>query len=348
MSTTPIFTSATCLTGAPSSLTTSNTYGIYNPNTNIAIGYAAHNAGSVLVNSNGSLTWQQPTSMHYSQIVQYDKINIRLEKAFTTLANKVTKYTSYMTLPVPIYGESYFIVTDSDFTDSYRLVAETEKLLTLGNRAMIFALDYELNRLEFCSICPDIDPKSNLGALVDDSFSVLPDKTNYISSLYCRYLPIVSFGQLEVTDCTDDPNMLAVTAVPVRGAGILPIMHLANIVFGGLIKVSQSEASNIFNNLTQELVILDKQCFPPVQPYFSPEYGYLTLDPTKELKKIARLHTDYTEQGLIILLCSLCISQADPTVLATQLIEHISLNQRIANPSDFAVMQIKRIIETMY
>ena len=260
--------------------------------------------------------------------------------------------TDCYTIDYPLIGNGYSVFIEQDYTALALDVNTISKIVANKSRYALLAIDSILNRLEFSAIVPESDPKAHLGALMDDSFNVNSDKTEYIASLYSRLLPFVEYSITKSSFSYVDPYTnkasVSLTFGSSKGSGILPIMHLSNIVFGGCLPPKRQDFDNIFGNLATEVIVLDKGAFPTIQPYFSPEYAYLTLDITKDLRNICRRHSDYSSAGLVQLLTALCITNTKTTKFSTCLEECIGLDQRVKDTADEAVYSIKRLVESAY
>lgn len=291
-----------------------------------------------------------PTNIISWSLLEANALNITLNEYKSFLAGELVTLPATMPMDYPLESQFYSIYIEQDYSDDISLSAMSARDVNKKQKRMsLFVLDRLLNRLEFCAIAPEADPKANLESLIDISFNVVKDKTEYISGLYCRFLPILHYNLTNIVHKTSGSNVSAtVDFERALSAGITPIMHLSNVVFGGLLPPTKKDISAVFDNLTTEVLVLHKERFPKIQRYFSPEYGYLSLDETKDLKSIARSHNDYSLGGLQDLLRHLCVPGTVPGPFALALTEHIGLDQRIKDTADCAVSRIKSFIDSAY
>lgn len=328
-------------------------------------------AGSVFVNTGtGGLTWANSTTMYPGQfsinsnntavwstttpafLQTYDLLGVEtfelnINSCNKFLAGSAVSVPTSLSVDYPLYGKTYSVFIEQDYTDISLNTLTAAPVVKKNRRLSILALDKSLYRLEFCSVFSEADPKANLEHLVDDTFSVVSDKTAYISTLYCRFMPILLYNIQSVSFKTAGTIESASASFErCVSSGITPIMHLSNVVFGGLLPPHKSEIAGIFDNLTTEVLVLNKQSFPNIQPYFSPEYGYLTLDTSKDIKAVIRSWADYTESGVFDLLTSITLPGTKVQPFVTCLLEHIGLDQQVKDTADCAVSEIKRILDS--
>lgn len=327
--------------------------------------------GSVYINnSTGGLTWTSPnvlggpftinngttnavwttvspTYFHNYDLLAVEQFELNINACTPFLSSSAVKVPVELAVEYPLYGKTYSIFIEQDYTDISLNALTASTVFKTNRRMSILALDKTLHRLEFTSIYADSDPKANLEHLVDDTFSVVSDKTNYISTLYCRLMPLIMY-KITNTSFKTSGNMASSSISFERcvSSGITPIMHLSNVVFGGLLPPSKSEIAGIFDNLTTEVLVLAKDAFPKIQQYFSPEYGYLTLDASKDTKQIIRNWSDYTETGVTGLLTAVTIPGTNVIPFATCLLEHIGLDQQVKDTAENAVSELKRLLES--
>lgn len=251
-------------------------------------------------------------------------------------------------LDIPLYYKYHSVYIEQDFSEIDLNETSSSKIYKANKRLAIFALDKINKRLEFSSVCPDTDPKANLDKLVDESFSVVTDKTEYLNTLYARVLPIVGY-KLSNFSANKSGNVMSSSLTFERelSAGITPVMHLSHVVFGGLLTPTKQDVLSTFDNLATEVIVLDKAAFPKVAKYFSPEYSYLTLRDDLDFTAEVRSHTDYSSEGLIALLEKVTLPGGRVKEFAQCLEEHIGLDHRVKEPSDTAVSDIKRFLEAL-
>jgi hypothetical protein len=277
-----------------------------------------------------------------------NKFTMHLNDCETFLAGDLVKIKD-LSVTYPLDGKWHSVYIEQDFSDLDLSVTTTTDVYKNNFRLSIFAIDRLLNRLEFCAVYKEADPKANLEHLIKSDFSVNSDKTEYLSTLYCRFVPLLHFNIVNaVHKITGANHSLSVDFERTLKAGLTPIIHLSHAVFGGLEAPKKSDVANVFENMSTEVMALRKSDFPNVQPYFSPEYGYLTLNTKIDLFKTSRIHTDYSEEGLYDLLNKVCLPGSRTKEFANCLMQHIGLDQRIKDTADQAVFDVKRFIEQSY
>jgi hypothetical protein len=276
------------------------------------------------------------------------KFTMNLNECESFLTGNLVKIKD-LAVTYPLDGKWHSVYVEQDFSDLDLSVITTSDVYKDNFRLSIFTIDRLLNRLEFCAVYKEADPKANLEYLVNSEFSVNPDKTEYLSTLYCRFVPLLHFNVVNAVHKTTGLNSsLSIDFERTLKAGLTPIIHLSHAVFGGLETPKKSDVAKVFENMSTEVMAVRKSDFPKVQPYFSPEYGYLTLNTDIDLFKTSREHTDYSEEGLYTLLNKVCLSGSKTREFANCLMQHIGLDQRIKDTADQAVSDIKRFIEQSY
>ena len=250
----------------------------------------------------------------------------------------------------PVSYTNYHCFMEQDFTDLSVNTGNMCDVIKCHKRSTILAYDKRLSRLEVSSIISKMDPQANLEHLITDDFNINPDKTDYLSTLYSRYIPLVN-TMITNSVMNGDifyPNHTTITVESDIQSGLIPIVHLSNLVFGNLIPVSKKEVASLLENLSMEVLVLNKQEFPEVQKYYSPEYSYITFKKDINSKKIIRNATEYTKEGLISLLNILCVSGTNTIAFVDGLLAGMSLDQTILSTEDRAVSVIKTLIENAY
>jgi hypothetical protein len=331
-------------------------------------------SGSIVTtNGTGQLTWAQPTwTINQTQafpgnisvtgwpsgaqgygLGSYDlsttnKFSMTFSDPISFLTGNLVKLKDLL-ITYPLDGRWHSVYVEQDFSNLDLSVITTQDVYKDNFRLSIFTIDRLLNRLEFCAVYKEADPKANLEHLVRSDFSVNPDKTDYLSTLYCRFVPLLHFTIVNtVHKTTGSLKSLNIDFERTLKAGLVPIVHLSHAVFGGLEVPKAADVAQVFENMATEVLALRKENFPKVQPYFSPEYGYLTLNIELDLFKISRAHTDYSEEGLYSLLNKVCLPGSKTKEFAQCLMQHIGLDQRIKDTADQAVSDVKRFIEQSY
>lgn len=250
-----------------------------------------------------------------------------------------------------LVGKNYYCFIEQDFTDLSLQVNQVSVLQEKKKRYGILAYDVDLNRLELASILPEDEPKANLEEILDDSLNIKEDKTTYLSSLYGRLVPFVNCKVSNIVHNTP-PQLPGKNAVDLsvdlehsETSGIIPFMHLTNLTFGNLLPASKAEVLEALQKLDTEVICFSKHDFPDVQKAYTPEYGYLTLKHPSVVKQHLRDAISYTKEGLEELLTKICVDGSNPKPFVQELLNCMSLDQRILNIEDRAVVTIKHMIE---
>lgn len=250
---------------------------------------------------------------------------------FIDITRSPYKFKDY---PQLTHNSRIFVENDMSDSDIYTYSAwniSDKKLM-----ACVFAIDLLSNRLEICSVLPNRDFSSSLDKLITPSMQIVKDRSEYIKSLYSRFMPSVNVKSEDTLTTSS------------QCSGILPFMHLSNLVFTGLKPVSHNDVLTVFQHLSAEVVVYDKERFPQIQPMFSPEYGYISLDTSKDLLKISRKQFKLTDDGLISLLKQLSVPGTKVIPFATCLLANIGLDQLVINPARVAINTIRFFIESHY
>jgi hypothetical protein len=253
--------------------------------------------------------------------------------------------------------KNYICFVEQDFTDLALSVNTVSMLQNNKKRYGILAYDIKLNRLELTSVMPEEETIANLENLLDDQMNIKQDKTEFLSSLYGRRIPFVnctvtslssSYYQPPVVSSADFPEKSANFSLELEHSeeiGLMPFVHLSNLVFNNLLPPTKAEVAECLKQLNAEVLLTNKSQLPAVQSTFSPEYGYLTLKHPAVVKKHLREPIDYTKEGLEELLTKICVEASNPKPFVQELLNSMSLDQRILNIEDRAVVVIKSLIE---
>lgn len=262
------------------------------------------------------------------------------------LKNAAMSCANNRDIDYPLTYDNYHCFIEQDFSSLNRNVSNIHAIKNSAFRFGVLAIDTKCNRLEFVSIIPQSDPTAGLDALLSDNLTIKADKTEFIASLYGRHCPFVRVEPRSITsDSTLKIGNSTVSFESSYRSGIVPTVHLSNLIFGELIPADKKDVGAVLENLTTEVLVLQKEKFPKIQKYFSPEYGYLSLREDIEIKSLVRKCDNYTKIGLISLLADICVPNSNIEPFVSELLASMSLDQRILNIEDYAMVIIKSLIE---
>lgn len=297
----------------------------------------------------------------YNEHMQPTNLNV-FDKVTMTFSGKpyfgdrvVASSTLGKMFTYSLVGKNYHCFIEQDFTDLALQVNQISVLHEKKKRYGILAFDVDLNRFELSSILPEDEPKANLEAILDDNLNFKPDKSEYIASLYGRLVPFVNCKIISSSYSTnpklsaDGNKLLGDLTIEFEHsdtAGIVPFLHLSNLIFGNLLSPTKTEVLESLQKLDLEAICASKKEFPAVQVMHSPEYSYLTLKHPSVVKQHLRSSTiPYTKEGLENFLSLICVEGSNPKPFVQELLNCMCLDQRILNVEDKAVVVIKNLIE---
>ena len=256
------------------------------------------------------------------------------------IKNKLYAYVGNDIITYDRVSTTYIVLIENDLEGDINHYTQIKEFFQTRRGLMVIAYDMLLNRLELSSVCKEDEPIANIDMLLDHELQIKPDKTDYFSSLKSRFLPIVNYKISSIDNNT-------ITLEKNTKAGLFPVIHTPNYIYNlqNPKKEQVQKASNLLNNLLCEGYLLDKECLPEVQPYFSPEYAYLSLRSKKEITEALRVF-DKSKQGLINLLQNITVAGTSVVPFVEAVISQCALNQSIINIEEYAYIAIRNLVET--
>lgn len=240
-------------------------------------------------------------------------------------------------------GHNYFTLVENDLSDELVNATGLLDFYTLRRGLAVVAYDIKYNKLEISSICKEEEAISNIDSLLDNTLAIRENKKDYFSSLKSRYLPIVGFK-------FSDFNNTYINLKKNVSMGLLPVIHVPNYIYNLSTNPRTTsdflKASKLLESISSEVYLVNKSMLPDIQPYFSPEYSYLSLinDKTMILKALEVF--DKSKKGLIDLLTNITINGTNVVPFIDLVIDHCALNQNIANIESYAYIMVRNLIES--
>lgn len=98
--------------------------------------------------------------------------------------------------------------------------------------------------------------------------------------------------------------------------------------------------------MSSEVYLVNKSVLPDIQPYFSPEYSYLSFlnDKTYILKALQTF--DKSKKGLIDLLTNITVAGTNVLPFVDLVIDYCALNQAINDIEGYTYIMIRNLIES--
>ena len=245
-----------------------------------------------------------------------------------------------------LHGKNYTIHTEYDLNDIERQPIRSQEIISKAFQSSTLAFDNKLKRLELVITHPIDSPISNIGALLDDSFQFVQDKSLFLNTLVSRLIPIVNYTLDDISGSSGKKLYANLTFKASLLAGILPIVHASNLVFNNVLAPSKKEYAYVLSHLNEEYLITDKTIFPEIQNIFTPEYGYLTLKQGLQPKDFKLFGA--TSEDLKAKLVDLCVPGTNPALFVDYFVDSLVFDQRILDVEDRANSIFKYLLETNY
>ena len=242
-----------------------------------------------------------------------------------------------------LLSSNYFTLVENDLSDELINASSLLEFYTLGRGLAVVAYDMCYNRLELSAICRAETPVSNIDALLDDSLAIKKNKEDYFSSLKARLLPLVNYKFLDFT------NKLLSFKKNLK-LGLTPAIHVPNYIYNLSTNPKTtsafSKASALLECMSSEVYLVNKSVLPDIQPYFSPEYSYLSFlnDKTYILKALQTF--DKSKKGLIDLLTNITVAGTNVLPFVDLVIDYCALNQAINDIEGYTYIMIRNLIES--
>jgi len=277
----------------------------------------------------------------------YDLSKMTDSKDFIfTCLKQIIKDILYI-LPCPLdvtydkMSSNYFSLVENDLDGDINTATDIREFFKTNRSLAVVAYDIHLNRLEMSSMFSEESPVSNIDNLLDDKLQIKENKEEYFMSLKSRFLPLVNLRLLNITD-----NIILTFEKDLK-QGILPFIHTSNYLFNPLYnsKSEGQKASDLLSSLTSEALLIDKSHLPDIQPYFSPEYCYLSLQ-NKEVIQEALETFDKSKEGLINFLNKITVPGTNVIPFIETMIDHCAMNQNIVNIERYAYITLRHLIES--
>ena len=250
----------------------------------------------------------------------------------------INEMTTYSNITYDRLSTNYITFIENDLDGKLLTSTQLHDFMGTGRSLVVLAYDTILNRLEL-SLVHSNEPRSNIDMLLDDKLQVKKDKQEYFNSLTSRFLPIVNFnfaGQ-------DTDNLLRFEKN--LRSGLFPIIHVANYLYNFTTPKKSTTAIKLLDMLQTEAILVDKTHLPQVQPNFSPEFGYLSLQ-NKEIIEAELKKFDKSKSGLINMLQNISVAGTNVLPFIDCLISQCALDQSILNIEEYTYCKIRHLLET--